>query len=229
MEASIKEPPLFDSPKAALVFALNADQVEMPRPFMNKAMAEAPTKKKTKKAKKMLADHGVEEREVVRKMNTGPTPVRLRGFEKAAQAGFILQQFARLDQEHQVVLTGLLARAYDPCLCQRVCCSGWAVNPRWRQATTDMCLILKESGDVLKTPGKKGLSTQPALRMALVEQFFTKRPVSVTDLAASCEVSHMTVATHRAWINGYLEQVETEAWLSIQDIFDQSGVTGFVE
>jgi hypothetical protein len=218
----------FDDSRAALVFALNAHQVAVPTAYMNKAMAEVKWKPK-RKNKSLKALHEEEERRIstrkrhdLARISTPP----LRGLEPHHQAGIILFHFKRLDKEHQVILTGLLTTPHVPCSCRRPCCRGWSATEQWSKAVREMCDILQFKGDILKAPGKKGLSSQPGLRRAVVEGFFTKRECRLTDLAALAKVSGITAARHKEWIVTYLEQCEQEAWLSLDPIFDQAGITG---
>jgi hypothetical protein len=224
--------PLFDDTRKALVFALNAADVKMPKPSMTTAMAEGIKKKlpRTAKARAKFFAKAAEQREAERDALVRAAfkrkPTKLTGEERAAQAGFILLEFQKLDAAHQVVLTGLLTRSHSPCDCRRPCCSGWARNLRWDKAVADACFMLKETGDVLRQPGKRGLSTQPHLRKAVVEEFFTKRPITLVHLASVAHCSQMTAAKHKAWIVEYLEQTETEAWQQIAALFDAAGITG---
>lgn len=226
------EQPLFDDTRKALVFALNAIDVQMPRPSMTTAMAQGMKKKVPRgaKAKAAYFAKAAEQREVERgalvRQAFRRKTVQLSSLEKAAQAGFIMQEFAKLDVAHQIVLTGLLVRSHSPCACRRPCCSGWARNLRWDKAVADTCLMLKESGDVLRKPGSRGLSTQPHLRKAVVEEFFTKRPMTIVMLASIAHCSQITAAKHKAWITEYLEQSENEAWQQIAMLFDKAGITG---
>ncbi len=218
-----KEQPLFDSVHEALSFALNANDIQMPRPYMNKAMAEAPSKKFSKKVKKA---HDIRDAEI-RRMQLYPR-AHFKGMEKAAQAGFILAKLDTLAPEQSTVLKGLLTRAYDPCSCGQPCCCGQRPNPRWSVAVKQMCEILKETGDVLAIPGKRGLSTQPNLRLLIVETWFTGARVSLASIATRVGVSPITAKAHHDWIVTYLEQAETEAWLNIAPILDQAGITGAI-
>jgi len=229
---SSEDQPLFDDTRKALVFALNAIDVQMPKPGMTTAMVEGLKKKLPRgaKARSKFFAKAREEREaavagLVRAAFRRKT-VKLSALEKAAQAGFILQEFAKLSHEHRVVLTGLLTRSHSPCACRRPCCSGWARNLGWDKAVLDACLLLKEGGEVTRKPGARGLSTQPHLRKAIVEEFFTKRPVTIVWLASIAHCSQMTAAKHKAWITEYLEQTENEAWAAVAELFDQAGITG---
>jgi len=226
------EQPLFDNTRKALAFALNAADVRMPKPSMSVSMTEGIAKKmpKGKKARaawfaKIAEQRDVERDQLVRQaFRRRAEP--LTGEDRAAQAGFILQEFQKLDEAHKIVLTGLLTRSHSPCACRRPCCSGWARNLAWDKAVLDACLLLKETGDVLRQPGKRGLSTQPHLRKAVVEEFFTKRPITLVELAGLAHCSTMTAAKHKAWIVEYLQQVEVEAWEQVSALFDRVGITG---
>jgi hypothetical protein len=228
----VTDQPLFDDTRKALVFALNAADVQMPKPSMTTAMVEGIKKKVPKgaKAKAAYFAKGAEARDAERDRLVREAfrrkPEKLNTQERAAQAGFILLEFQKLDQVHQIVLTGLLTRSHSPCTCRRPCCSGWARNLRWDKAVADACFMLKETGEVLRQPGKRGLSTQPHLRKAVVEEFFTKRATTLVYLASVAHCSQMTAAKHRTWIVEYLEQTETEAWHQIAALLDQAGITG---
>ncbi len=203
----------------------------MPSPFMNKAMAEVKVKKRRRKKVGPFATNAealalLDAEEAPRSSRTRPEARIPTGLDAAAQAGFILRQLERLEPVHRVVLYGLVLTAYDPCECKAPCCSGQRANPRWVVAVRETCEILKEVGDVTKTAGKRGLSTHPAMRWSLVEQFYTKRILRAVDVAFDCKVSLMTVTKHREWINAYLEQTEQEAWLAVDALFDQVGITG---
>ena len=91
-----------------------------------------------------------------------------------------------------------------------------------------MCHILKETGDVIKKPGSRGLSTQPDLRKAIVEEWFTGEQASMANMARRFGISSLTVAKHKEWITTYLEQTENEAWQQIAPILDQAGITGAI-
>lgn len=216
-----KEPALFDSVREALVFALNAAVVDMPRPFMNKAMAEAPKRKLSKKVREAL---GIREEET-RRMQLYPR-AHFKGMDKAAQAGLILRQLEKLDLDQATCLKGRLTHAYDPCSCRAPCCSGQKRNPRWAEAVKLMCHILKETGDVLRQPGKRGLGTPPELRQIVVEAWFTQSACSLASIARQAGVTEVTARKHAECITTYLEQIEGEAWQNIAPILDQAGIVG---
>lgn len=235
--------PAFDNSRSALEFALNASRAEMPRPFMNKAMAEASEmirletartlrRRRAKQARGaasltpspidlVLLENAPRDR---RSPSAAPRP--LKGLDRAHQAGYILSLLATLDPEHQLILRGLLITAYDPCGCRSPCCSGSRRNARWAEAVKGTCLHLEQVGEVTREPGKRGLSTQPEMRLAFVEQFYTKNDMTVAHAAYVGKVTTMTATRHRDWIFEYLEQTENEAWRRIDRVFDEAGVTG---
>lgn len=237
--------PPFDDSRKALVFALNATDVQMPRPAMNKAMAQGAKKEETKAAakrrKKALAKAGVLEAEVTPRTPTKHVDSAQEarraaqkewlGLDTPAQAGLILREFEKLDREHRVILTGLLVQPLVACSCRAPCCSGWAKVPRWTKAVQDTLELLKESTDLVRMPGKKGLGTQPELRRCIVQEFYEKdrvEPRSLAALARMAGVSAITAAKHRGWILEGLQRIENEAWLQIDAMFDQAGITGTI-
>lgn len=239
--------PAFGSTRAALAFALNASHVEMPRPPMNRAMASRatprrpsaiPKKRKKRKARGQVwitlgeddSPEALLEREDElrsRRCAPPPGPKPLRGLDAAHQAGYVLAQFLRMEPHHRAVLGGLLIRAYEPCACRSPCCSGWRRNARWAEAVKETCLVLEKTGDVLReATGRRGLSTNPAMRLAFVEQFFTKNAMTVAAAAELGGVTTLTATRHRDWIFGYLEQSEGEAWSRADALMDAAGVVG---
>lgn len=237
----------FDDCRTALSFALNAHLVTAPTAFMNKAMAEVRVELKKSKKKRgqtesellgeilgpdaMTAEQLLELETAARQKRGGslvrPLALRWRnGLEKHHQAGLILHHFGRLDQEHQLVLAGLLTTPGSPCACRSMCCSGWRVNERWNKALIDMCEVIKLKAEGIAEPGKKGLSSQPLMRRLVVEHFFTKKDLSVADLARVSKVSYVTAGKHRGWILEYLERLESKAWEELAPIFDAAGITG---
>lgn len=245
-EAAAPERPQFDDTRRALEFALNF-RGETKASVMSRMMAQvrvAP-KRPSKRAKKLidraLADMDDDIADLAReliarqykrptaKSKIGAPPKALQGLDGAHMAGYTLAQFARLDTLHQTILRGVCLVAYSPCNCRAPCCSGVRRNAPWAAAVVDTCDILQHAGAVLREPGKRGLSTQPALRLALVESYYTERERSLIDLAMIGQVSTITAARHKEWICGYLEQTEDAAWTALAPIFDEAGITGAFE
>jgi hypothetical protein len=222
-----QELPAFDSVVKALVFAFNAsDAYYIASPVMNKAMAEVPVKKK--RAKKGANAEQDEET----KPRPSPPPMqpaeRLQGLSKAMQAGFILLQVKRLEATQQAILAACYTHPTNPCQCQRPCCQGFQPTPRWSKAIAVICDALKENADVIKQPGKRGLSTEPTLRRLLVERYFLGGGMPTAKLARIAKISTITATKHDEWITSYLEAEETEARIQIATIFDQEGITGLL-
>lgn len=234
-------PPLFDSSRKALDFALNQVVAKMPRPFMTKAMAEyqeRPKKSRKKKPDNLLILAGTESaldlleaEEAARRVrrSSGLRPPPLSELDGAATAGFILRHLERLDLRHRTILLGVAIRAYNPCSCGSPCCSGRRPDPRWNEAVRQACYLIQDADDIMVNPAKRGLSTQPELRISLVKQYFTKAFDSQAWMAATFKLSPTTVALHKTLLDAWLARVEGEAWLELDAIFDQVGITGSFE
>jgi hypothetical protein len=232
----MSDSPLFDDTRKALAFALNAHRsATPPRPAASVAMATTPGKKPRKprtKKERLAAEEAQREqqdaafRAMVRVAFSGPRAPRTAERDRAAQAGLILAEFAKLDAAHRAVLSGRLVVSHEPCACRRPCCSGQAVNLRWTVAVAEVCALLKESADLLKVPGKRGLSTLPGLRRVVVEAYLRGLECTVVNLAAQAGVSTVTAAKHRAAITEWLEETENEAWAQAALLLDRAGITG---
>lgn len=227
----IKDRPAFDSTRKALEFAFNADASFISPPTMNKMMAAVVDQGKPIKKAEEEAYWNGDEGTSQRRYTTVPQPgLLLKHYDRAAQAGFILQQVLRLDEVHQRILEARMTRYRDPCSCRSPCCSGFRYVPRWWRAVEQLCEILKERADILKTPGKRGLSTDPRLRWLIVETHFSPaKPPSYAEMGRRAEVDSVTVLRHYEWITSYLNEEEDKAWNEISAIFDQTGVTGLLE
>lgn len=229
--------PEFDDTRKALAFAFNAHRsAAPPRPAASAAMSAAPGKKpkkpRTKKAREeaeaeRLERADAERRQLVRAVFGGPRAPRTEERDRAARAGLILAVVDRLDEAHRTVLAARLVESHSPCSCRSPCCSGRAVSLRWSTAIGAICDMLKDRADLLRVPGKRGLSTLPQLRRAVVQSHFDPRADgTIVALAAHAGVSAVTAAKHRAAIVEWLEAAETEAWQQAALLLDQAGVTG---
>lgn len=243
----------FDDTAAALRFALNADQVTVPSSYMNRMLAEfdpTPKRKKPTPAEKaVLHAIGVASLEQLRDLIKGKRlkgtslvkhpPRPTKGLDGSHLAGFILREFGKLDDAHQMILTGLLTNPVLPCTCGRPCCSGWEPVARWVQAVDRTCDVLKTRALMDANPGvdleqprspirlRAGLSTQPALRRAIVRDWYTRgERRSLVDLAGRNGLTEKTVALHRTWIEEWLTEREAKAWEAANWWFDQVGITG---
>lgn len=226
----------FDDSRKALEFALNAHQVSLPQPFMNKAMAAAKPKRRKSRdpGVRKLQDLQEEidaERAAHRTLKHGQWPTK--GLDGAHLAGFILAKFGTLTELTQVVLTGRLTRPVMECTCGNPCCSGWRPVGRWVGAVDRMCelakyqaLAIANEGRIPGAPMRAGLSTQPALRRAIVKAYFTGDDVSVSGTAARHGLDWHTVARHRGWLTEWMATLENNGWLEVDALFDHCGITG---
>lgn len=218
----------FDDVRKAVVFALNASDVAPPTAFMNKAMA-AVKYKPQRRAKSLEALHKIEEEmapvKEARSLARISTPP-LRGLDKAHQAGVILFHLDRLQPIQRALLAGLLMQATSPCDCRSPCCSGRRPRLEWLSAAREVEEYLRSRAEVVKEPGKKGLSSQPTLRRRIVEGYLRRWEETLVDLAGRSGVSLSTAAKHRELLTSHLQEVELEAWRALSEIFDQAGITG---
>lgn len=226
----------FDDSRKALAFALNSHQVTVPQPFMNKLMSEIAAKKPKAKSKALQKLRDLEEEARVeaskgRRLRIGPWPAR--GLDKAHLAGYVMQQFARLDWLHQVVLTVRVMTCALPCTCGSPCCCGVRPVDRWVMAVDQLCELTKQhaialanEGRIPGAPMKVGLSTQPELRRFIIAQWGARSWSSVADISRRFQLNALTVSRHRGWIEEWLDTQENNAWLELDAIFDSSGITG---
>lgn len=211
--------PLFDSTRAALRFALN-HHMALPRPAMNKMMADGKVMRIT------LADGS---KITVAQPRGRPRNEQLKGLDGAGTAGMILARLAGLPEPHQLTLMAGSMPAYLPCACGAPCCAREKVNPEWSRAIGKLCDHLRDEAELTKIKGKKGLSTSPVMRRALVEKFFIpKRHIVLEDLARVCGVSEQTVVAHRKPILAYLEKAESQGWRALDVDLSEIGIVGFI-
>ena len=212
---------IFSSSRDALVFALNYEDLSIPGPVMNKEMAAVPTTTKAQRD----ADS--------KPSRTGPArSIPLGGGQdRAVTAGWILQRFEQVEKWQKTLLKVMLINPRRICTCGSACCRGWSVKPEWVHYVLMLVEHLKEEADLLKEPGKRGMSTDPALRRALVEDY--ARPEdkrwSITDLARVTKATSVTVAKHRGVVFAFLYELELTAWEEVNLIFERAGITGQID
>jgi len=223
-----EERALFASALAALRFALNFEDSSIPAPIMNREMA-LNTVDKAKAEAQTRAYSGTARRASATTM-VRPS-VALGGTQdRSIMAGWILQRFQQLEVTQRLVLILTVQRPRVPCFCGSQCCRGWTLKFQWVEAVRILVEHLRDRAGMDKEPGKRGFSTDPRLRVALIEDYAkpTKRRASLQDLARMADVTTTTAATHRARIHGYLEETERLAWAELAAIFDAHGITGVV-
>ena len=154
--------PVFDSPRKALGFALNY-RLDLPRPAMAKMMADGNVRRIE------LADGS---KVTIMAYRKSERSTQLKGWDGAATAGMVLQHLISLAEPQQWTLMAELMHPTHPCACKAPCCSGHRPNQNWSRTIHRLCDHLRDVASLSKMPGKKGLSTAPGLRLALVERFF---------------------------------------------------------
>ena len=211
--------PSFDSVIEALKFAFNSGSGKIPHPSAMRTLAEQLEHDRQTK--------GQAPEETRRRSDAGMAKP-LQGLDRTAQAAFILAVVGRLEQNHQNLLSARFIRPRNECDCGSLCCLGWRMNRSWDRAVATICINLQTEGDVTKVPGKRGLSTEPRLRRALVEKFVQTNGISLRQLAIRFDLSQITVAKHSEWITTFLDQEDRAAMTEVSLLFDQAGVTGFL-
>lgn len=210
--------PAFDNPRKALVFALNY-QLKMPTPVMTQMIADGRVRRIE------LADGS---RVTVADMSRIATKRAegLSGLDGAATAGFVLQVLASLPEQQQLVLIAECLRPALACVCRAPCCSGHRPNRAWVTAINSICDHLRDEAQLSKT-GKKGYSTSPGLRLAIVEKFFvSSRDFVLLRIAERNDVSEQTVVNHRRPILTYLEKQQRAGWRALDEALNSAGIVG---
>lgn len=215
---------LFASAKDALRFALNFSDDSIPGPVMNKEMASVPAAAVSGSTKILGEARAASKTAPMRSVALGGTQ------DRAGMAGWILQRFEQLDQWEKAVLRIRMINPRQPCSCGAACCRGWSVKKEWIHFILMLAEYVKEDAELLKAarPGVRGLSTDPKLRRALIEDYARdeERRKSVSELAEITGVSRITVAGHRNLIHEHLKGLEDKAWEDLAQLFDQVGITG---
>lgn len=224
MTGAREERALFASASGALRFALNFEDLSIPGPVMNREMATT-TLERAKAEAQARAYTGSD-----RRSNTAPRKhVPLGGKDdRAVMAGWVLQRFMHLDVVHRLVLTLTELKPRQPCSCGSPCCRGWTLRREWLEAARILTEHIQDWAVLDKESGKRGYSTDPKLRVALVEDFARpiERRLSLADLAERTGVTTKTVAAHRVKIHGYLQEQLDAAWDELGVVFDAHGITG---
>lgn len=205
---------LFDSARAALRFAFNHSSASIKPPTMSRAMSEG-------------ADPDAKWIELPTKRSPRPGSENLRGLDGAGQAGMILQEFDKLPIWPRLAL---VCRALAPrvaCSCKNPCCSGFRLNKDWSAAVDALCFVLKEEAELSKRKGKRGLSTDPGLRRAIVMRFFDPSYRFVLrDMAEAARVSERTVIVHKEPIEAFLDDQEKQGWQQLDELLQTCHIVG---
>jgi hypothetical protein len=211
---------LFDSTLAALRFALNYSSAT-PRPLMNKMAADG------KLVRVELEDgRRVTRGTAARRRRQEP----LHGLDGAGQAALIAKQLDHLTSHQKDVVIAQHKQWVLPCACRSPCCSGYRQNPGWSEAVERICEHLKSQAELTRVHGRKGLSTHPLMRRALVERFFIPgKTIILAELADRCGVTPQTVITHKKPIEEHLEQTLRNGLVELDQILHTIGIVGQVD
>lgn len=212
---------LFDSTGAALLFALNFTS-STPRPVMNRMVADGMLRLVEKE----------DGRKVVVAKRGSPKQQReaLRGLDGAGQAALIAKQLDYLEPAQKDCVIARYKAWKLPCSCRAPCCSGYRKNPAWSQAISRICVSLKEDAELSRIKGRKGLSTPPQMRTALVERFFVpEKLLVIAELAERCGVTPQTVMTHKQPIEKYLYETLRLGISQMDQILNQLGIVGQID
>lgn len=151
------------------------------------------------------------------------------GLDGAATAGHILSHYNKLHPVYRLMLLCRTVPARSSCSCKQPCCSGWKTNADWSAGVDAVCLLLKVEAELSRKKGKKGMSTHPVMRRALVEKYFDGRKrFVVSEIAERCEVTEATVYTHKKPIEAYLEDQERTGWTQLDELLVEAGIVGVV-
>lgn len=222
---------LFASVRDALVFALNFEDSSIPGPLMNREMAAVAELADTRggNAPKLatVAMDQTDARPSPRRRN-----VPLGGVQdRAVVAGWVLLRLSQLELLQQTVLRAMLVRPKRPCECRSACCRGWTIRADWVAAVQQLADYFKSRADETREPGKRGFSSDPRLRVALIEDYCRGegRRASISDLCRQTDASSVTVAKHRELIHGHLKEIEDRAWEEVAVLLDAVGITGSLD
>lgn len=213
--------PLFDSTHSALRFALNYSG-STPRPVMNKMMADGSLmRKELEDGTKITIGKGMR-----RSRRNEP----LRGLDGAGQAAMIAKQLDYLLAHQKDCVIAQFTAWVLPCACRSPCCSGYRKNPAWNGAVDRLCDYLKEEAELTKKAGKKGLSTHPHMRRAIVERFFIPgKTIVLADLAERCNVTPQTIITHKKPIEAHLTEALRLALIQLDQILNSLDIVGNID
>jgi len=210
--------PLFDSTAGALRFALNFTS-SPPSPVMNRMMADGQLLRvEMEDGSKVTVSPG--------HLRRGQVQIP-RGLDGAGQAALIAKQLDHLQPIQKACVIARYKEWKLSCSCRAPCCSGYRKNPVWSIEITHICAYLKDHAELSRIKGRKGLSTPPQMRMALVERFFVPEKILVlAELADACGVTPQTVITHKKPIERFLYDTLRDGICKVDEILNVIGIVG---
>lgn len=152
------------------------------------------------------------------------------GLEGAGQAALIVRQLDYLEPPQKDCVIARFKSWKLPCTCRAPCCAGFRKNQEWSAAITRICEHLKEHAELSKIKGRRGLSTPPQMRMALVERFFVpEKLLVIAELAEVCGVSPQTVIAHKTPIETHLYSTLRLGLAQMDQILNTLGIVGQID
>lgn len=131
----------------------------------------------------------------------------LGGLERAAQAGMIRAEIAKLGPIKEAYIIASKAPKRYPCSCGKPCCVKSRANPEWHDALHLLVNFAKE---------ELGMCTgYYGLRKAIVAKYFGEQ-TSLTHIAQQCGVNRDTAGVHNSKIIKLLRSVEHQAWSELE-------------
>ncbi len=139
----------------------------------------------------------------------------LSGLDGAAQSGMVLAEMEKLDNAHILMLVARCAPKRERCSCTHACCSGWKMNPAYRDAISQLAdVVLKEVSAEI---------TNRRFRVAVISKFFGEK-ITIKEAAADADLSLRTAERHAAAINRYLKDGEKAALTAFYARLDEVGM-----
>lgn len=139
----------------------------------------------------------------------------LGGLDRAAQAGMIRAEIAKLGPVKEAYVIASRAPKRFPCTCGKPCCVKSRANPEWHDA---LHLLVNHAKEHL------GLCTgYYGLRKAIVAKYFGDQ-VSLTKIAEQCGVNRDTAGVHNSKIVKMLRGLEFNAWSELEMLLTARGI-----
>ncbi len=139
----------------------------------------------------------------------------LGGLDRAAQAGMIRAEIAKLGPIKEAYVIASKAPKRYPCSCGKPCCVKSRANSEWHDA---LHLLVNHTKEEL------GLCTgYYGLRKAIVAKYFGEQ-VSLTKIAQDCGVNRDTAGVHNSKIVKLLRGIDHGAWSELELLLSTRGI-----
>lgn len=141
--------------------------------------------------------------------------ISLGGVDRAAQAGMIRAEMAKLGPINEAFLIASKAPRRFPCTCGKACCNKSKPNPEWLEA---IHILMNHTKNSLGLCG-----SYYALREAVIKRYFGQQ-VPLTKLAEDCKVNRDTASNHNSTITKALRTIEHQSWEAIEIRLSEIGM-----